>query len=71
MKVYDVVSACEYVNCDIVDFWGFDIPCTKTNCNEVYEKTVEHLEAKDSRIIIFTFDNIDKRIPNEMHKRGM
>ena len=46
-------------------------PCTKTNCNEVYEKTVEHLEARENRVIIFTFDNIDKRIPNDMHKRGI
>lgn len=59
MKVYDVVSMCEYVGCDIVDFWGFEIPYTKENCNEIYEKSVEHLEARDNRILIFTFDNMD------------
>ena len=59
MKVYDIVSMCEYVGCDIVDFWGFEIPITKKNCSEIYEKSVEHLEARNNRILIFTFDNMD------------
>lgn len=71
MKVYDVVSMCEYVGCDIVDFWGHDILCTKDNCSEIYEKSVEHLEARENRILIFTFDNMDELEFFDDNNRGI
>ena len=58
MKVLDVISACEYVGCSVVDFWGEEIEITDENKEEIWQQEVEHLEAKNDIVLIHTFDNI-------------
>ena len=60
LNVGEVVAACEYVGCDIVDALGNTIETTNNNYEEVYKRIVEHIEAKDGRVLIFTFDNLNK-----------
>lgn len=59
MLVHDVIAACEYIGCEVVDFWGEPLEFDG-NILKLYKKTVEHLEAKGNVIYIYTFDNIDK-----------
>ena len=54
--VEDVLNLCEYINCRIVDFWGHEIKIGD-NYKEIYEKYVEHIEARVNEIWIFTFVN--------------
>lgn len=61
MKVKDAVEACEYCGCEILDFNGKVIPVTKENCNDIYELQVESLSAKDSKVRIWTYKNMDTR----------
>lgn len=56
LSVGQVVSACEYINCDIVDALGQKIIAT---AEELYDRSVEHIES-DKTIRIYTFDNINK-----------
>lgn len=58
MTVLEVISACEYIGCSVVDFWGNEIEITDENREDIWRKGVEHLEAKDNVILIHTFDNI-------------
>lgn len=58
MTVLEVISACEYIGCSVVDFWGNEIEITDENKKDIWRKGVEHLEAKDNVILIHTFDNI-------------
>ena len=68
MKVLDVISACEYVGCSVVNFWGEEIKITKENCSDIYDRAVEHISAKDNRVIIFTFDEIDNKKKIKEHE---
>lgn len=56
MKVLDIIQACEYINCNILDALGNKINVTKENMNDVYDMNIEHLSAKDSEVLIWTFD---------------
>lgn len=56
MTVADVIRACEYVNCIVVDALGDEIDVSLDD----YSKTVEHISAKDNQVLIWTFDNFDK-----------
>ena len=66
MTVYDIISACEFINCTVVDFWGHEIEFLKDNYEKIYAKSVEHLEARDNEIFIFTFDNM-----NDLFKKNL
>ena len=56
LKVLDVIQACEYINCTILDALGNEIYVTKENMNEVYDMSVEHLSARNNEVLIWTFD---------------
>lgn len=59
MTVGEVVAACEYIGYDVVDFYGKEIELNQDNREEVYQRKVEHLDAKDNSVRIWTFYNMD------------
>lgn len=69
LTVLDVVAACEYVGCDVLDALGNEIEVTKENCSEIYGWSVESLAAKDSRVLIYTFKNMDKLL-DKIYREG-
>ena len=69
MTVYDIIAACEFINCTVVDFFGHEIEfdvTDKESYEKIYQKQVEHIEARDNIILIFTFDNM-----NDLSKKNL
>ena len=62
MKVKDVIELAEYTGCKIVDFNGKEIEINEEDIDDISDFTVEHIEAKDSIIYIYTFVNMYKNI---------
>ena len=60
MKVKDIISACEYTGCHVMDQLGQEIKVTKKNADEIYDKSVEHVSASNNKVLIWTFDKIDE-----------
>ena len=60
MRVQDIVSACEYTGCSVMDQLGDEIKLNKGNCIEIYEKSVEHVSASGNKVLIWTYDKIDE-----------
>ena len=60
MKVKDIISACEYTGCIVVDQLCNKIEISKENASEIYEKSVEHIDAAGELVRIWTFDKMDK-----------
>lgn len=60
MRVKDIVSACEYIGCEVLDQLGNIIPVNKENANEIYEKSVEHISASGNKVLIWTFDKLEE-----------
>lgn len=60
MTVGEVISACEYIGCEVLDALGNVIVVTKENSEKIYGYSVEHLNAKDNKVLIWTFVNMDK-----------
>lgn len=58
--VRDIISACEYTGCKIIDQLGDEIPVTKENVEDIYKKAVEHIDASGNLVRIWTFDKIDE-----------
>ncbi|MEG1502256.1 MAG: hypothetical protein RR370_02595 [Synergistaceae bacterium] len=56
IKVGEIIRACEYINCVVVDALGNEIEVTLDD----YSKNVEHISAKNNQVLIWTFDNFDK-----------
>lgn len=63
--VGDIISLCEYTGCVVLDALGDVIEITEENCKNIYKYTVEHLDAVDGTIQIWTFKNMDKLFYNE------
>lgn len=55
MTVHDIIDACEYCSCDVLDFYGNEIEITQENCKKIHSLTVESLSAKNNRVKIWTF----------------
>ena len=65
MKVIDIISACEYIGCDVYDQLGIKYYITDDNANDVYNLEVEHIDAYDSIVRISTFENLDSLCNND------
>jgi hypothetical protein len=63
MTVYDIVSACEFTGCVIVNQLGEEISTknkSETELKEIYDKSVEHIDSVNNTTRIWTFDKIDE-----------
>lgn len=60
MTVQDVVSACEYTGCVVVNQLGEEVKINNNNKEEIYDKSVEHVDAANELVRIWTFDKIDE-----------
>lgn len=60
MTVYDVISACEFTGCIVVDQLCDEIKVTKENSEEIYQKEVERIDAANDLVRIWTFDKINE-----------
>lgn len=59
IKVRNVIHLSNYSNYKVVDYNGREIKINKNNWCEIHNLRVEHLEAKDNIIIIYTYKNVD------------
>ncbi len=69
LTVGQVVSACEYVGCDIVDAFGEPMTVTKGNMDEIYALNVEHINAVNNNVIIWTFVRFDEMIHEQLEMK--
>lgn len=60
MIVKDVISAYKYAGCIVVDQLCKEIPITDDNKEEIYNRFVEHVDAANGTLRIWTFDKIDQ-----------
>ena len=59
-RVKDIIAACEYTGCIVVDQLLNEIVITKDNMVDVYMKNVEHVDACNDTVRIWTFDRMDE-----------
>jgi len=59
LTVGDIIALAEYINCEVVDFNGETMKITDDNYKMMYAKAVEHIDAKNNIIKIWTYDNMD------------
>lgn len=59
-RVKDIIAACEYTGCIVVDQLLNEIVVTKDNMVDVYMKNVEHVDACNDTVRIWTFDRMDE-----------
>ncbi len=69
LTVGQVVFACEYIGCDIVDAFGELITITKENMDEIYALNVEHINAVNNNVIIWTFVRFDEMIHEQFEMK--
>ena len=60
ITVKDIISACEYTGCVVVDQLGDVIEINEENADEIYGKSVEHIDAANGTVRIWTFDKLDQ-----------
>lgn len=59
-RVKDIIAACEYTRYVVVDQLLNEIVITKDNMVDVYMKNVEHVDACNDTVRIWTFDRMDE-----------
>jgi len=60
MTVKDIIQACEYTNCDVYNQLEEKYEINKDNCMEIYDLGVEHLEAENNKVVVYTFEKLDE-----------
>jgi len=58
LTVGDIIALAEYINCEVVDFNGETMKITDDNYKTMYAKAVEHIDAENNVIKIWTYDNM-------------